>query len=273
MMRQNHFLLLILGALTLLIIPQPASAQPQQPKMVHQKDSEHPHKWISGPPTEIDCSLASSNYEYYIERCHDEITQWWVNGNCINGVKTEVSELHRCMKKNGGRSYCHDCNDGAEGAGTIKHVCGSDNPNYQEVCPVALSSNPNQDCPDDVVDGLTVYSHQCTSRTTSSYLRESFYCDEKEVYNTGPNTFTCGREWYYPYEEGDDSLFIANHPELNGQEQPFSTQSHKYCLECGMAIQVCASDAGATCVHLGLPVKGSDRMPEEADNSRYEGGE
>lgn len=261
---RHQSLVLVLGAIVTLTTPQPAFAQAH---MVHPKDSEHPHKWIAGPPTDIDCSLASSNYEYYIERCHDEITQSWVNGHCIDGVKTEVSELHRCMKTDGSRSYCHDCNDGR---GNIKHVCGSDSPNYDEVCPVAQSSDPKQDCPDGAV-GLTVYSHQCTSQQTSFYLRESFYCDEKEVYNIGPDTFTCGREWYYPYKEGDidDSLLAAN-PELDGEKHPFSTPTNEYCLDCGMAIQVCASDADATCLHLGLPTK---NIPEEVDNSRYEGGE
>ena len=26
------------------------------------------------------------------------------------------------------------------------------------------------------------------------------YCNEKKVYLTGPNVFTCGRELYYPFE-------------------------------------------------------------------------
>mmetsp|Transcript_3622 Transcript_3622/g.7986 ORF Transcript_3622/g.7986 Transcript_3622/m.7986 type:complete len:264 (-) Transcript_3622:171-962(-) len=253
--------LIVIGALA---NSQVALAQPQ--KMVHIRDAEHPHKWIDGPPSEIDCSLASSDFEYYIERCHDELTQWWINGHCINGVKTEVSQLYRCQKTDGSRSYCHDCNDGS---GNIKHVCGSDSPNHDEACSISFASNA-QGCGD---QGLTVFSHQCSSRETSTYLRESFYCDEGEVYDTGPESFTRGHEWYYPFDSDEDQSLLAAYPELIGREDPFATPNHKYCLDCGMAIQICASDPGATCVHLGLPMKGSTVLPEGANNSRYEGGE
>ena len=42
--------------------------------------------------------------------------------------------------------------------------------------------------------------HLCYSNKTSTYLRESMYCNEKEVYLTLPDVFTCGREWYYSFE-------------------------------------------------------------------------
>ena len=249
-------------------------AQAQTHDMVHMGDSEHPHKYIAGPPTEIDCSSSINNFEYYIERCYDEITQWWANGHCIDGVKTEVSELHRCQRKDGSRPYCHDCHAG-QGANmkNIKHVCGSDSSDPNFVCPVALSSDPAQYCPDEQLR-TTAYSHQCTSQTTSSYLHESFYCDEEKVYSDGPESYTCGREWYWSYKKGDleDSL-LAAHPELDGKEHPFSTDDDKYCLECGMNIQVCVSDPEATCIDLGLPMRGFNELPAKSSNSRYEGGE
>ena len=55
-------------------------------------------KYKDGPETEIDCSITKFDFEYYFERCYDETTQWSANGNCVNGIKTEISELHRCMR-------------------------------------------------------------------------------------------------------------------------------------------------------------------------------
>ena len=205
----------------------------------------------------IDCSLASYGYEYYIELCHDDVTQWWINGRCANGEKEEVSELHRCAKSDGTRAYCHDCiyeKNGVEEEATVKHVCGSDNPNYDEVCEIALEAT-GADCGN---ERLKSYSHQCSLvedeesdelfSTSSWYLRESFYCEKEEVHTNGPNTFKCGMEWYYPYGEDEHE---------SGQQHPFATSENVYCLDCGLAIQVCASSSDATCATLGLPEKGT----------------
>jgi len=217
-------------------------------------------KGKDGPSsTEIDCSSSSSDYSYYIERCYDELTQWWINGHCINGVKDEVSELHQCRKSDGSRSYCHDCTDPSSkssSAGNSKHVCGSDSPDYDEACGIAWAATA-EDCGD---ERLKAYSHQCSmasnesndeSSSSSWYLRESIYCNEAKVYKTGPDTFTCGQEWYYAFKEDEHE---------SGEEHPFVSADNKYCLDCGLAIQVCAKDGDATCVSLGLlpPNKGGE---------------
>lgn len=272
-MVRTHLLIATLGALS---APRPSIAvggggqgeNPQQTlKMVHKKDAEHPHRFIAGPPTEIDCSRSSSDFEYYVERCHDEITQWWANGRCVDGVKSEVSELHRCQTSHGHRPYCHDCDDGR---GNINHVCGSDSPDAGVVCSLAFGSNMQQDCPDDTL-GLVSYSHQCTSRQTSFYQQEALYCEDMGAYSDGPKAFACGQEWYYAYDESDDEGLLAADPSLVGQEHPFSAPSNEFCLDCGQAIQVCARDPRATCADLGLPMKGQTGLPAEADNSQYEG--
>jgi len=221
-------------------------------------------KWKDGEPTGIDCSASSHDYEYYIERCLDGTTQWWINGHCVGGVKEEVSELHRCMKPDGSRSYCHDCNDGL---GNIKNVCGSDNPEKDEVCDIAWASTP-EGCGD---QGLTVYSHQCidppgSGGTDHWYLRESMYCDTEENWRSGPYNedvpplpqFSCGRGWYYEYEEEDGNLLKIDRSWTN-IKHPFSTASNEYCLDCGLAIQVChGGEASSTCGDLGLPEKGGE---------------
>ena len=155
-------------------------------------------------------------------------------------MKEEVSELHRCMKPDGSRSYCHDCNDGL---GNIKNVCGSDNPSYQEVCEI--------DCGE---QGLTVYSHQCKPNepTESWYLRESYSCNWKDLGESDWD-ITCGQEWFFCYSEGDNGYGETT----NNPDHPFANKSHGFCLDCGLAIQVCASSIDATCTNLGLPEKGS----------------
>ena len=56
---------------------------------------------------------------------------------------------------------------------------------------------------------------------------------------TGPNMCRCGREWHYPFEEEDEEeLGIDSEDNLH----LFSTKSNRYCLDCRLAIQVCASD-------------------------------
>ena len=108
---------------------------------------------------------------------------WWINGRCINGQKEEVSELHRCMRPDGSRPYCHDCNDCR---GNMKNICRIDSADKEEVCDIAWASTA-EDCGD---QGMTVYSHQCIQQSggpNSWYLRESVYCDEKEVYLMGAN--------------------------------------------------------------------------------------
>jgi len=261
MIRQRHSsLLLAIGALvtfTSLTALPPSSAAPYTSLRRLGLG-----KWADGRPTEIDCSASSHDYEYYIERCIDTITQWWINGRCINGVKEEVSELHRCMKPDGSRTYCHDCNDGK---GNIKNICGSDNPDKEEMCRIAWSGTA-EDCGE---EGLTVYAHQCLAERGESdswYLREDFDCYEKEVYLNGPcmeavpprTEFTCGDAWYYPYAEEELSLMKIN-PEWTDLEHPFATPSNRYCLDCGLAIQVChGGEAETTCEDLGLPAKGID---------------
>jgi len=69
--------------------------------------------------------------------------------------------------------------------------------------------------------------------------------------------YTCGEEWYYAFEPGDELLISVN-PALDGLDHPFVSADNKYCLDCGMAIQVCASVVDATCEDLGLPPKGSE---------------
>lgn len=154
------------------------------------------------------------------------------------------------MRPNGERSNCFDCNDGN---GNIKNVCGSDNPDETDVCELAWLGEA-ENCGE---QGLTVYSRQCKAGSASdvSYLRESFDCEDEEV---GEQTtqITCGEEWFYEFEQDE-------YPGMDiGDGHPFATDDNKYCLECGMAIQVCAAGNGeATCESLGLPPKGSSVMP------------
>jgi len=178
------------------------------------------------------------------------------------------------MKPSGKRPYCHDCNDGN---GNIKNVCGSDSDDYEEVCAIALDGTA-KDCGD---EEMTVYSHQCLEPSLADsgssggrkhwYLRESFYCEEEEVYGSGPDgddepkrEFSCGREWYYPFEADDPNLIKAN-PDLEGEPEAFATQGNRYCLDCGLAIQVCARDGDATCNDLALPSKGFASLEEEEE--------
>jgi len=172
--------------------------------------------------------------------------QWWINGHCIKGVKEEVSELHRCMKPDGSRSYCHDCNDGL---GNIKNVCGSDNPSYEEVCEIAWGKSADN-CGE---QGLTVYSHQCkpSEPTESWYLREDYSCNWKDLGESDWD-ITCGQEWFFCYSDGDNGYGETS----NNPDHPFANKSHGFCLDCGLAIQVCASSIDATCTNLGLPEKG-----------------
>lgn len=219
-------------------------------------------KWKDGPPSQIDCSLASHDYEYYWEKCWpgDALTMWWINGRCIGGNKQEVSELHRCHNPDGSRPHCHDCHDGR---GNAFNVCGADNPNRDEVCEIAGSGNP-KDCGD---QGITAYTHQCNSESGGSdswYVRESFQCSDEEMDMAGPNGedpdesyFTCGEQWYYAYED-DDSGMAKLFPELAGMTQPFSTPKNEFCLDCGLAIGVCVGDADVTCEGLGLPGRGEE---------------
>lgn len=226
-------------------------------------------KWRDGPPTEIDCAAASSDFEYYVERCWDDRTQWWINGRCIDGKKEESSELHRCMRPDGSRPYCHDCGDGD---GHVKNVCGSDSADEEAVCGLALSSSADGCAPD---RSMAVYSHQCAAPAggaASWYLREEFECAEREVYRNGPNMervppraeFTCGLEWYYAYDAGDP-LVVAANPDLADKAHPYASSSNRYCLDCGGALQVCASEAEATCEDLGLPPKNG--APEVSEPS------
>lgn len=219
-------------------------------------------KWMDGPGTPIDCSLSLHDYDYYLETCWDGLTMWWINGRCVSGNKQEVSELHRCHNPDGSRPYCHDCNDGR---GNVKNVCGADSPDYDLVCDIAWAGDA-KNCG---TEELTTYSHQCLERsggTESWYIRESYECDGAdggEVDSGGPcgedpedSTFECGDAWYYPFEDDDpglEKLGLAG----NG-EHPFSDPGNRYCLSCGLAIAVCASDADATCEDLGLPKKGEE---------------
>lgn len=154
------------------------------------------------------------------------------------------------MRPNGERSNCFDCNDGN---GRIKNVCGSDNPDETEVCELAWLGEA-ENCGD---QGLTVYSHQCKAGSASDvdYLRESFNCDAEFV-NTDPLRITCGEEWFYEF-------FSDEYPGMDiGDGHPFARAGNKFCLDCGMAIQVCAAgDGEATCESLGLPPRGSSVMP------------
>jgi len=142
--------------------------------------------------------------------------QWWINGHCIKGVKEEVSELHRCMKPDGSRSYCHDCNDGL---GNIKNVCGSDNPSYEEVCAIAWGGSANN-CGE---QGLTVYSHQCKPNepTESWYLREDYSCNWKDLGESDWD-ITCGQEWFFCYSDGDNGYGETS----NNPDHPFANKSH-----------------------------------------------
>jgi len=202
-------------------------------------------KYADGAESEIDCSLAQHDYSYYIERCFDDKTQWWINGHCINNVKHETSELHLCMRPNGERSNCFDCGDGS---GNIKNVCGSDEPDEEAVCALAWLGNADN-CGD---QGLTVYNYQCKAGSESEvdYMRESFTCHEERKSEQSLQ-ITCGDEWFYEFSQ---DLF----PDMDIKGgHPYATSDSKYCLDCGMAIQVCAGgDGEATCERLGLPPKG-----------------
>jgi len=188
--------------------------------------------------------------------------------------------------------YCHDCAtmDGNGDGDTIKHVCGSDTPDLNLACSIALGSNPARDCPADAdnaadtsAPALTAYSHQCTSRQTSSYLRESFHCDTKTIHDHTGDVYACGREWYYAFGEGDTEELIAagnGDDSLVGLEHPFATRRNEYCLDCGVGIQVCAGDKRATCENLGLPGRGLDEWPSSSssvvggdENEKFEGDE
>jgi len=204
-------------------------------------------KYKDGPETEIDCSITKFDFEYYFERCYDETTQWSANGNCVNGIKTEISELHRCMRPDGSVPYCHDCVN--KDSGQIKHICGSDNSNYNDVCPVAQTVSTDS-CIDDSY--MAVYSYQCTSETTSYYFRDVIDCYNEKAKSSGPWTnidvdeaqdYVCGQEWYYAYDLDDAGAFISEGSDLH----PVSIETNKYCLNCGKAIQICVADENATC--------------------------
>mmetsp|Transcript_3537 Transcript_3537/g.7784 ORF Transcript_3537/g.7784 Transcript_3537/m.7784 type:complete len:426 (+) Transcript_3537:173-1450(+) len=259
MMHQQHAIILLAAAL--------ASTTATVHGSLQSRRLDGLGKWQDGPETEIDCSKSPYDYSYYIEKCLDTITQWWIHGRCINGKKEEVSELHRCMKPDGTRPNCHDCK--GENGG-VKNVCGSDGADSEEVCKIAWESTA-EGCGD---MGLTVYSHQCAARpgnggTDHWYLRESFYCDEEEVYESGTlggnsrQVFTCGKEWYYPFEDNDPLVEAAN-PSLVGVEHAFAFQTDKYCLDCGLGIQVCSTDMKATCNDHGLPERGEEGMTIES---------
>ena len=108
---------------------------------------------------------------------------------------------------------------------------------------------------------MTVYSHQCKPNepTESWYLREDYSCNWKDL---GENDWdiTCGQEWFFCYSDGDNGYGETS----NNPDHPFANKSHGFCLDCGLAIQVCASSIDATCTNLGLPEKGSSVPNVEA---------
>ena len=213
-------MILLIAAQLITLTPTAAGSSISTPRHQHQHQNRR-HlglgKWKDAAESEIDCSVASHDFEYYIERCFDETTQWWINGHCIGGVKDEASELHKCMKPDGSRPYCHDCPDN-NGEGNIKNVCGANSDNSEEICAIAWSGKA-ENCGD---DGLSVYSHQCAPHpdgvspaTKSWYLRENFYCNDEDedeggsIWETGPNLeedLPCG-----PAEENG----IMNIPRMN----------------------------------------------------------
>jgi hypothetical protein len=65
-----------------------------------------------GSPTARDCSTATRHFEYNVERCHNDVTQAWINGHCKDGVKEEIEEPHLYQHADGGRLYCRECVDG-----------------------------------------------------------------------------------------------------------------------------------------------------------------
>ena len=255
MMHQHTLLLIVIGIGNLIIstIALPTTLTQSRRLETTQRDLGL-GKYQDGPETEVDCSITKYDFEYYFERCYDTTTQWSANGNCINGIKTEISELHKCMRPDGSVPYCHDCVNNV--SGQIKHVCGSDNSNLDEVCPVAQAVSVDS-CIDDSY--MAVYSYQCTSQTTSYYVRDVIDCDDGEASSSGPWTnidvdeaqgYVCGQEWYYAYDLDDLSgEFVSEGSDLH----PLSVESNKYCLNCGKAIQICVANEKATCEDLGLP--------------------
>ena len=230
--------------------------------------SLHPHaqrqlalgKWNDAPATQVDCSNSSHNYEYFIEKCYDATTMWWINGHCINGEKEEFAELHKCLMPNGDRKYCHDCLDPNTGSGQVKNVCGADSPDKDLVCEIAFSDDDPVDYCDSKKKSMSVYTHQCVvddpTKTLSWYTREDIDCYDKEKYTNGPNMentipqWTCGKQWYFEFSE--DYLEDV----FDGDLHPFANEENKYCLDCGWGMQVCASSTEATCASLGLPERG-----------------
>jgi len=157
------------------------------------------------------------------------------------------------MRPDGSVPYCHDCVN--KDSGQIKHICGSDNSNYNDVCPVAQTVSTDT-CIDDSY--MAVYSYQCTSQTTSYYFRDVIDCYNEKAKSSGPWTnidvdeaqgYVCGQEWYYAYDLDELGEFVSEGSDLH----PVSIESNKYCLNCGKAIQICVADENATCEDLGLP--------------------
>mmetsp|Transcript_8574 Transcript_8574/g.20964 ORF Transcript_8574/g.20964 Transcript_8574/m.20964 type:complete len:304 (+) Transcript_8574:689-1600(+) len=97
------------------------------------------------------------------------------------------------------------------------------------------------------------------SSTASWYVRESYHCERGEVDVTGPNPHSCGVEWYYPFDENEHE---------SGEDHPFANEGNRYCLDCGMAVQVCASDESDDCANLGL----SERIERSNETTNINSG-
>lgn len=192
-----------------------------------------------GPESDIDCSAApNASFEYYFEICHDSRHMWWVNGACNNGVKEEMSELHKCATitgdgvELGDRLYCHHCVD--YGSGRRMTLCGADEENKDAACGRAFSDNA-VGCG---TQKMTTYEHMCKADSgpgVSLYDRQEYWCEEGMVYNN-PVEHTCGKGWYYPFDTGAEVVF---------------NQENRYCLNCG-SVGICARNQGATCEKLGV---------------------
>ena len=124
-----------------------------------------------------------------------------------------------------------------------KTICGSDEPDKEKACTVALSDGDELPFGGCAELETTTYYHQCNSAQTSSYDRQEFYCQgtEKPYIEDDPETVRCGVEWYYPFDSGEPVVFSSE---------------HKYCLDCGEAIGVCSDDPDKGCVAHGMPPRG-----------------
>ena len=222
-----------------------------------------------GPESDVDCAaVPNASFEYYFEICHDTAHQWWVNGACNNGVKEEMSEIHRCATTDGSgnilgdRKYCHHCV--ADDGGRRMTLCGADQESKEKACAIALNDNV-VGCGKQVI---TSYEHTCLADSgpgASLYDRREFWCEEERVYDN-PKQHQCGKGWYYEFDSGDEVVF---------------NEENLYCLNCG-SMGVCARNEGATCEKLGLtdPVpknKGEyalplpkDMLPPESGGCRFE---